>query len=123
MLWLGWRARSTATSGVPGKLQLFFEFLIEQVSELADSVLGEEGYKYVGIGVMLFFFILVCNWLEFIPSTFQIGVTRDILPAPDLGREPPARHGALCLLLLHILAFKSGGSAGTSGTTPSRSSS
>ena len=57
---------------------------IEQVRELTDSVLGEEGPKYVALGVMLFFFILVCNWLEFIPSTFQVGVT----PGRPAGARP-----------------------------------
>jgi F-type H+-transporting ATPase subunit a len=112
VLLLGWRARSTATSGVPGKLQLSFEFLIEQVSELTDSVLGEEGYKYVGIGVMLFFFILVCNWMEFIPSTFQIGVTQDILPAPTSDVNLPLAMALTVFFYCQYLAFKKRGFGG-----------
>ncbi|HEV3329129.1 MAG TPA: F0F1 ATP synthase subunit A [Acidimicrobiales bacterium] len=112
VLLLGWRARSTATSGVPGKLQLFFEFLIEQVSELTDSVLGEEGYKYLGIGVMLFFFILVCNWLEFVPSTFQIGVTQDILPAPTSDVNLPLAMALTVFFYCQYLAFKRRGFGG-----------
>lgn len=112
VLGMGWHARSKATSGVPGKIQLFFEFLIEQVSELTNSVVGEEGYKYVGIGVMLFFFILVCNWMEFIPSTFQIGVTSDVLPAPTSDVNLPLAMALTVFCYCQYLAFKKRGFGG-----------
>lgn len=112
VLVLGWWASSRATSGVPGKLQLSFEFLIEQVSELTDSVLGEEGSKYVGIGVMLFLFILVCNWLEFIPSTFQVGVTQNILPAPTSDVNLPLAMALTVFAYCQYLGFKNRGFVG-----------
>jgi F-type H+-transporting ATPase subunit a len=112
VLTLGWRARRAATSGVPSKLQLFFEFLIEQVSDLTDSVLGTEGPKYVGIGVMLFFFILVCNWLEFIPSIFQVGTTADILPAPTSDVNLPLAMALTVFFYCQYLAFKTRGFGG-----------
>jgi F-type H+-transporting ATPase subunit a len=56
------------TSGMPGKLQLFWEVLVEQVSDLASSAIGPEGLPFVGLGVTIFFFLLICNWLAFIPS-------------------------------------------------------
>ena len=65
---LGLRMRAKVTSGVPGKLQLFWETLVEQVSDLADSAIGPEGLPFVGLGVTVFFFILICNWLAFVPS-------------------------------------------------------
>jgi F-type H+-transporting ATPase subunit a len=68
VLGLGLRMRAKATSGVPGKLQLFWETLVEQVSDLASSAIGPEGIPFVGLGVTIFFFILICNWLAFIPS-------------------------------------------------------
>ena len=40
---LGLRMRAKVTDGVPGKLQLIWELLVEQVSELADSAIGPEG--------------------------------------------------------------------------------
>ena len=68
VLGLGLRMRAKVTSGVPGKLQLFWETLVEQVSDLAQSAIGPEGIPFVGLGVTIFFFILICNWLAFIPS-------------------------------------------------------
>jgi F-type H+-transporting ATPase subunit a len=65
---LGLLMRRKVTSGVPGKLQLFWEVLVEQVSDLASSAIGPEGIPFVGLGVTIFFFILICNWLAFIPS-------------------------------------------------------
>jgi F-type H+-transporting ATPase subunit a len=60
--------RSKVTSGVPGKLQLLWELLVEQVSDLAASAIGPEGLPFVGMGVTIGLFILVCNWLAFVPS-------------------------------------------------------
>jgi F-type H+-transporting ATPase subunit a len=60
--------RRKVTSGVPGKLQLLWELLVEQVSDLAASAIGPEGLPFVGMGVTIGLFILVCNRLAFIPS-------------------------------------------------------
>ena len=43
VLAFGFRMRAKVTSGVPGKLQLFWETLVEQVSDLAESAIGPEG--------------------------------------------------------------------------------
>jgi F-type H+-transporting ATPase subunit a len=68
VLGFGLRMRAKVTSGVPGKLQLFWETMVEQVSDLASSAIGPEGLPFVGLGVTVFFFILICNWLAFVPS-------------------------------------------------------
>jgi F-type H+-transporting ATPase subunit a len=68
LLAFGLRMRAQATSGVPGKLQLFWETVVEQVSDLAASAIGPEGLPFVGLGVTIGLFILVCNWIAFIPS-------------------------------------------------------
>ena len=68
VLLLGFVMVRNVTSGVPGKLQLFWETLVEQVTDLADSAIGPEGRPFVGLGVTVFFFILICNWLAFVPS-------------------------------------------------------
>ncbi len=68
VLGLGLLMRRKVTSGVPGKLQLFWEVVVEQVSDLALSAIGPEGVPFVGLGVTIGLFILVCNWLAFVPS-------------------------------------------------------
>jgi F-type H+-transporting ATPase subunit a len=68
VLVLGFWMRSRATSGVPGKLQLGWEVLVEQIQELTDSAIGPEGRQIVPLALCLFTFILVCNWIGFIPA-------------------------------------------------------
>jgi F-type H+-transporting ATPase subunit a len=65
---LGLVMRAKVTSGVPGKLQLLWELLVEQISDLASSAIGPEGLPFVGMGLTIGLFILVCNWLAFVPS-------------------------------------------------------
>ena len=55
-LFLAFRMRSKITDGVPGKLQLFWEVLTEQVTDLAVSAMGPRGKKFVPIGLTLFLF-------------------------------------------------------------------
>lgn len=68
---LVWLAGRKATAGVPGKLQLVFETVIEQVQDLAEGVIGPEGRQIVPLAVCLFLFILACNWLGFIPARYN----------------------------------------------------
>jgi F-type H+-transporting ATPase subunit a len=68
VLLLGFIMVRKVTSGVPGKLQLFWETVTEQVADLADSAIGSQGRRFVGLGVGVGLFILVCNWIAFIPS-------------------------------------------------------
>ena len=68
VLILGFVMVRKVTSGVPGKLQLFWETVTEQVADLADSAIGPQGRRFVGLGVGVGVFILVCNWIAFIPS-------------------------------------------------------
>jgi len=68
VLAFGLRMRAKATSGVPGKLQLTWELLVEQVTDLAQSAIGPEGVPFVGLGLTIGLFILVCNWIAFVPS-------------------------------------------------------
>jgi F-type H+-transporting ATPase subunit a len=68
VLGLGLIMARKATSGVPGKLQLFWEVVVEQVSDLALSAIGPEGVPFIGLGLTIGLFVLVCNWLAFIPS-------------------------------------------------------
>ena len=72
---LVFRVRAKSTSGVPGKLQLMFELLYEQVSDLAASAIGPKGRRFVPIGMTIFLFVLISNWIGFIPSALQPGIS------------------------------------------------
>ncbi len=112
LLALGFRMRARATDGVPGKLQLFWEVVVEQVSELADSAVGPEGRRFVPIGVTLGLFILIANWIGFIPSALQPGVSSDILPAPTGDVNLPLAMALLVIVWVHIESLRARGLRG-----------
>ncbi len=107
VLGLGLLMRRKVTSGVPGKLQLFWETLVEQVSDLASSAIGPEGLPFVGLGVTIFFFILICNWLAFIPSGEP-----GFLAAPTGDVNLPLALALLVIFLVHYNSVKRLGSRG-----------
>jgi F-type H+-transporting ATPase subunit a len=104
---LGLLMRRKVTSGVPGKLQLFWEVLVEQVSDLASSAIGPEGLPFVGLGVTIFFFLLICNWLAFIPS----GDPGFFAP-PTADVNLPLALALTVFFLCQYLAFKNRGFGG-----------
>ncbi len=111
-IFLGFRMRSRVTEGVPGKLQLFWEILVEQVTELADSAVGPQGRRFVPIGVTVFLFILICNWIGFLPSAMHPGVSGEILPAPTSDVNLPLAMALLVIIWAHVEAFRARGFVG-----------
>ncbi|HQT99338.1 MAG TPA: F0F1 ATP synthase subunit A, partial [Acidimicrobiales bacterium] len=111
-LFLGFRMRAKVTDGVPGKLQLFWEILVEQVSELAISAMGPKGRRYVPIGITLFLFILICNWIGFIPSAMHPGVSAEILPAPTSDVNLPFAMAVIVIAWVHVESFRARGIGG-----------
>ena len=111
-LFLGFRMRAKITDGVPGKLQLFWEILVEQVSDLATSAIGPKGRKFVPIGITMFLFILISNWIGFIPSAMQPGISGEILPAPTSDVNLPLAMALLVIVWVHVESFKARGFKG-----------
>ena len=111
-LFLGFRMRAKITDGVPGKLQLFWEILTEQVTDLAVSAMGPKGRRFVPLGVTLFLFILIANWIGFIPSSMHPGSSGEILPAPTGDVNLPLAMALLVIVWVHIESFKARGFKG-----------
>ncbi len=65
---LGLLVARSASSEVPGKLQIFYETIVSQVEDQVGWDLRERAPFVVPIGFTLFIFILVCNWMGLIPS-------------------------------------------------------
>jgi F-type H+-transporting ATPase subunit a len=107
VLGLGLLMRRKVTSGVPGKLQLFWETLVEQVADLAESAIGPSGRRFVGLGVTIFFFILICNWLAFIPSGDP-----GILAPPTADVNLPLALALVVIFLVHYNSVKVRGGRG-----------
>ena len=81
---LGFWARKQLTKDpedhVPTKLQLIWEAVVGEVTNQVGDNLGYANATIVGIAVAEFFFILVCNWMEMIPS--ELNHHAHLLPAP-----------------------------------------
>jgi len=112
MLLLVFLLRRSATSGAPGRLQMFFEYVVDQVRELTSSVIGPEGERFVPLGVLLFTFILACNWLEFIPSQLQVGVSPELLPPPTADINLPLAMALSVFILCQVVAVRHRGPVG-----------
>ena len=107
VLALGFAVRARVTKGVPGKLQLAYEAIVEQVREVADSSIGTEGRRFVPLAIMLFLFILVCNWMEILPNT-----GKDWLPVPTGDVNLPLAMALMVIIWVHVESIKSRGMKG-----------
>src|SRR5690348_10931101 len=69
VLALMWWVARTASHTQPSKMQVAVEAVLTQVRVYVTDAVGHEVPAYlVPLGFALFFFILFCNWLEWIPS-------------------------------------------------------
>ncbi len=84
VLILGFWARSALTkknpSHVPTKVQLLWEAVVGEVNTQVEDNLGRVHPFVVPLAVALFFFILIANWLELLPT--EINHHLHLLPAP-----------------------------------------
>jgi F-type H+-transporting ATPase subunit a len=103
---LMFRMTSKVSDGVPGKLQVLWEMIQEMVSGLATSVMGERGKKFVPLGVTLFVFILISNWIGLLPTAMHPGSSGDILPAPTSDVNLPLAMAALVIVWVHIESIR-----------------
>ena len=65
---------------VPTKLQLVWETIVGQVTTQVEENLGKVNPFVVPLAVALFFFILIANWIEVIPT--EINSKTHLLPSP-----------------------------------------
>jgi F-type H+-transporting ATPase subunit a len=112
-LFLGFRMVKTSTPGVPNKLQLIWEYItVDLVGELADSAIGPQAYRFVPAGVTIFMFILICNWLDFIPTAMHPGSSGAILPSPTGDVNLPLAMVLYVITWVHIESFRARGFRG-----------
>jgi len=64
-----WFVARRASAEVPNKIQVITETVINQARNYIEDAVGHDVPNWlVPLGVSLFFFILFCNWLAWIPS-------------------------------------------------------
>ncbi len=81
---LGFWARKKLTEEtddhIPSKIQILWETIIKEVTTQVESNLGSVNPFVVPLATALFFFILIANWLEVIPTELNKNV--HLLPSP-----------------------------------------
>ena len=107
VLILGFMVRAKATKGVPGRLQLAYETIVEQIQEVTDSSIGSEGRRFVPLALMFFLFILTCNWVEVLPST-----GKDWLPTPTGDVNLPLAMALMVFFWVHYESVRARGVKG-----------
>lgn len=113
MFFLVFRMTAKVTDGVPSKIQVLWEMIsVDLVGALAVSAMGERGKRYVPLGVTLFIFILICNWIGFLPTDMHPGQTGDIFPAPTSDVNLPLAMAVFVIVWVHIESFRARGFGG-----------
>jgi F-type H+-transporting ATPase subunit a len=84
VLLLGFLVRRALTrkteDHVPTKLQIIWESVVGEVNKQVEDNLGQVHPYVAPLAISLFFFILIANWLELIPS--ELNERAHLLPAP-----------------------------------------
>ena len=119
--------RAKKNTGGPGKLQLAFEVLIEQVSELAESAIGKKQYKrFLPLSLAIFMYVLVSNWLGALPS-INFGIHEgskflgieaghyELLPPPTSDVNLPLAMALIVIVWVNIESIRARGIGGFFG--------
>ena len=65
---LGLALRLSVTKAVPTRVQVLWEAIVETIEAQAEENIGKPSPFVVPLGVTIFVFVLVANWLELLPS-------------------------------------------------------
>ena len=104
---LGFFVRSRVSSGVPGKVQMIWEAIVNQVTTQVEANLGRINPFVVPLAIALFTFILISNWLELIPS--EPNHSLHLLPAPTADINLTLAMAALVIVSVWVYGIREKG--------------
>jgi F-type H+-transporting ATPase subunit a len=108
---LGLWARSQLTrmtdDHVPTKLQLVWETIVREVETQVEENLGRVHPYVVPLAVALFFFILVANWIEVIPTELNKHV--HVLPSPTADTNLTYAMGFIAMVSVWVYGIRKKG--------------
>jgi len=105
---IGLTLRSRATSGVPGKLQLAWEMVVQAVGQQVEGSIGPRGAAVVPLAVALFFFILIANWF----SVLGIGSEIEWIGPPTSDINMTLALAFIVIIPVHIASIRARGLGG-----------
>jgi F-type H+-transporting ATPase subunit a len=109
VLALGLFLRRNLTSGVPNKVQLFWEVLVGWVSDQVEAGLGPRYRHVVPLAVTIFMLVLAANWIEIFPGLWH---NTDYLPSPSADVNLTYALGATVFVLTNGAAIRAKGFGG-----------
>jgi F-type H+-transporting ATPase subunit a len=111
---LGFWARRQLTlrtdDHVPTKLQLVWETVVTQVQTQVEENLGRVHPYVVPLAVALFFFILIANWIEVIPT--ELNAKTHLLPSPTADTNLTYAMGFIAMVSVWIYGIRQKGLKG-----------
>jgi len=102
---LGFLVARKASATNPTKGQIAWELIVEYVEGEVESTLGKAQRFVIELGIALFTFILIANWLEIIP-------TDDKVPAPTADVNLTYALALLVIVGVHVYSFRQKGARG-----------
>lgn len=105
VLGAGLYLRHVVTSGVPGRFQALIEMVWETVDDYVTRMIGPFAKWAVPLCTVLFFYILVSNWLELIP-------TGDRLTSATADVNDTAALAVIVIFMVHYTAIRQRGFGG-----------
>jgi F-type H+-transporting ATPase subunit a len=99
---LGLWMRSKVTSGVPSRIQIIWETIVETVTRQVEGSLGAVNRYVVQLAIALFTFILIANWLELIPS----GHDPELLVSPTADVNLTYALALLVIVGVHVYSVR-----------------
>jgi F-type H+-transporting ATPase subunit a len=112
---LGFWARRALTKDaddhVPSKIQILWEAIVGEVNRQVLDNLGRVHPFVVPLATALFFFILIANWMELIPSQLN-EETGHLLPAPTADTNLTYALAAVTIISVWIYGIRTKGTKG-----------
>lgn len=115
VLVLGFLVRRALTKNtedhVPTKLQLIWEGVVGEVNRQVEDNLGKVHPYVAPLAISIFFFILIANWLEMIPSGLNEH-TGELLPAPTADTNLTYALGLMAVVSVWVFGIRTKGIKG-----------
>jgi F-type H+-transporting ATPase subunit a len=103
ILLLGFLMRRRLSVRKPGKIQLFFETITDQVEKQVEDTVGIRTAPWaVPLAFALFLFIVLSNWLALIP-------TKEYVPPPASDPNLTYALALLVIITMHVVGIKKNG--------------
>jgi len=102
---LGLFLRARVTSGVPSRLQLIWENVVDQVRSQVEEQIGPTAPFVVPLAIALFMFILIANWIELVP-------TMEKFPSPTADVNVTFALALVVIVWMHVISIRRKGVKG-----------